>query len=257
MWWVVPAVIAGVKFMGSVKERQDKEHWADVRAGLMEDTAQENLSNAYTALAGKRSLGQQDIFAGMGERIAKNSEFASKSYGDAAQVIASGAGSGAEINAFSTPAMIASNVINDADMAIKSNTTLMKVESQRQLSELKFMTRCITETLRLWSAISSGTHRVLSEDDEITGLNNTKITLKKGTYIQIYNWLKHRSNKLWGPDSLLFNPDRDFKDNEIWKEKGFAYYNPSSDRFSPFTYAPRDCIGKNFAQMEMRLILLH
>ena len=138
MWWVIPAMIAGVKFMGSVKERQDKEHWADVRAGLMEDTAQENLSNAYTALAGKRSLGQQDIFAGMGERIAKNSEFASKSYGDAAQVIASGAGSGAEINAFSTPAMIASNVINDADMAIKSNTTLMKVESQRQLTELKF-----------------------------------------------------------------------------------------------------------------------
>ncbi len=25
--------------------------------------------------------------------------------------------------------------------------------------------------------------------------------------------------------------------------------------FSPFTYAPRDCLGKNFAQMEMRTIL--
>jgi cytochrome P450 len=34
-------------------------------------------------------------------------------------------------------------------------------------------------------------------------------------------------------------------------------YNPSSDRFSPFTYGPRSCMGMNFAQMEMRLILVH
>ena len=31
----------------------------------------------------------------------------------------------------------------------------------------------------------------------------------------------------------------------------------SSDRFSPFTYGLRDCIGKNFSQIEMRIILLH
>jgi hypothetical protein len=26
-------------------------------------------------------------------------------------------------------------------------------------------------------------------------------------------------------------------------------------RFSPFTFSPRDCLGKNFAQMEMRTIM--
>ena len=31
--------------------------------------------------------------------------------------------------------------------------------------------------------------------------------------------------------------------------------NPHSPRFSPFTHTPRDCIGKNFAQMEMRTII--
>jgi cytochrome P450 len=30
-----------------------------------------------------------------------------------------------------------------------------------------------------------------------------------------------------------------------------------SERFSPFTFTPRDCMGKNFAQMEMRVILAH
>merc|ERR1711988_1014489 len=42
-----------------------------------------------------------------------------------------------------------------------------------------------------------------------------------------------------------------------WHNEPFAAYNPSTKRFSPFTYAPRDCIGKNFAQMEMRTIMAH
>ena len=70
------------------------------------------------------------------------------------------------------------------------------------------------------------------------------------------NWTRHRNPYLW-PDPDIFNPDRDFNDSEIWHNKGFGGYNVSSDRFSPFTYGPRNCLGKNFAQMEMRLILLH
>ena len=34
-------------------------------------------------------------------------------------------------------------------------------------------------------------------------------------------------------------------------------YNPATPRFSPFTFPPRDCIGKNFAHMEARLIVAH
>ena len=45
--------------------------------------------------------------------------------------------------------------------------------------------------------------------------------------------------------------------DENWNNSVFNTYNPSSTRFSPFTFTPRDCIGKNFAQMEMRVILLH
>ena len=52
-----------------------------------------------------------------------------------------------------------------------------------------------------------------------------------------------------------FNPDRHFYDDEIWGGEHFKGYNPSTERFSPFTFGPRDCLGKNFAQMEMRTIL--
>jgi cytochrome P450 len=83
------------------------------------------------------------------------------------------------------------------------------------------------------------------------------VSVPKGTQVQIQNWSRHRSTELWGADANDFNPDRDFQDRELWHDQGFAAYNPHTDRFSPFTHPPRDCIGKNFAQMEMRVILLH
>ena len=122
---------------------------------------------------------------------------------------------------------------------------------------LPFMTNCIMETLRLWSPIPNGTFRELVEDDYIMGKNNQKVLVKKGTYIQIPNWSRHRDKKLWGDDSDIFNPYREFIGEENWDNSVISSYNPSTERFSPFTYSPRDCIGKNFAQLEMRVILLH
>jgi cytochrome P450 len=122
---------------------------------------------------------------------------------------------------------------------------------------LKFMTRCIMEILRLWPAVPNGTFRELVFDDEIMGLNDQKVQLKKGTFVQILNWSRHRNKELWGRDADTFNPNRQFEENEIWDDQGFAGFNPGTKRFSPFTYPPRDCLGKNFAQIEMRLILLH
>lgn len=119
-----------------------------------------------------------------------------------------------------------------------------------------FLTRCIMETLRLWTAVPNGTYRQLQEDEYIHGLNGL-VSVPKGTYCQIFNYSRHRNPLLWGDDADTFNPDRQFKDSETWEEEGHQWYNPSTKRFSPFTFPPRDCIGKNFAQIEMRLMLLY
>ena len=71
------------------------------------------------------------------------------------------------------------------------------------------------------------------------------------------NWNRHRNQYLWGSDVKQFNPYRRFKDSEIWSYKGFGTTTQQSERFSPFTYGPRNCVGKNFSQAEMRLILLY
>jgi hypothetical protein len=107
--------------------------------------------------------------------------------------------------------------------------------------------------VKLFSLV--GTFRQIQFDDLITGVNGEKVKIKKGTFVNINNWSRHRNPDLWGKDANVFNPDRAFKDAEIWHDRAFAAYNPATSRFSPFTFPPRDCIGKNFAHMESRLIL--
>lgn len=125
------------------------------------------------------------------------------------------------------------------------------------LQELRFMTRVITETLRLWPAVANGSFRQLQFEDTITGRGGKPVTLPAGTFVQIQHWTRHRNPDLWGEDCNEFNPYRDFEGDEIWNHDVFRAYNPASHRFAPFTHPPRDCIGKNFAQLEMRTILLH
>ena len=121
---------------------------------------------------------------------------------------------------------------------------------------LPFMKKCIFETLRLWPAVANGTFRQLEYDDHITDDRGIRVLIPKGTYVQISNWHRHRNEGLWGKDVDIFNPDRNFSADETW-ETNFSFINPESPKFSPFTYNPRSCIGKVFANIEMRLILLH
>lgn len=128
----------------------------------------------------------------------------------------------------------------------------------RDLYSLEFMDRVVTETLRMWPAVPNGTFRQLQFDDTIKGPGGKDVLLPKGTGVQIINWPRHRNKDLWGPDADNFNPRRHFEPEEIAHVGGpLAATNPSSERFSPFAHSPRSCLGRNFAQMEMRLIMLY
>lgn len=128
----------------------------------------------------------------------------------------------------------------------------------RDLSRLEFLDRCVTETLRLWNSVPNGTFRQLQFDDEITGPGGRPVKLPKGTIMNMVSWARHRNPDLWGEDVDTFNPYRTFEPDELLRVgSAAAAKNPQSVRFSPFTHAPRSCLGKNFAQMEMRLIIAY
>jgi len=128
----------------------------------------------------------------------------------------------------------------------------------RDLSKLELMDKCITETLRLWPAVPNGTFRQLQFDDTIKGPGGKDVKLPRGTALNIQTWSRHRNKGLWGDDADRFNPRRNFVESELARVAcPMAGANPSSDRFSPFAHSPRSCLGRNFAQMEMRLIMLY
>lgn len=126
------------------------------------------------------------------------------------------------------------------------------------LGQLSFLDRCITETLRLWNSVPNGTFRQLQFDDHVKGEGGKDVLLPKGTFVQVLTWSRHRNPDLWGPDVDEWNPHRHFEPGELTSVAGgcpMAAKNPQSARFSPFVHAPRSCLGRNFAQMEMHLII--
>ena len=92
-----------------------------------------------------------------------------------------------------------------------------------------------------------GTHRELQFDDYVKGPGGRDIMLPKGTYVQVQNWTRHRNPKLWGEDANIFNPERDFRYDEIWGGETFKGFNPSSKRFgySPHGAVPLLKVGRS------------
>ena len=143
----------------------------------------------------------------------------------------------------------------ECDAVFSQLTAQGREFSFQDLQSLRFLSRCITETLRLWPSVPNGTFREVEFDDVIKGRDGKLVPLPKGTNLSIPVWLAHVNPEFWGPDVEQFNPDREFLPEEVWQGHAFAYWNPSSYRYMPFTAGPRDCIGKVFAQMEARVIL--
>ena len=114
------------------------------------------------------------------------------------------------------------------------------------LYQMPLLTKVINETLRLWPVVPQGPRREMMHDDTIKGPDGKPVVVKKGTIVHVPHWLLHRNKNLWGEDALEFNPDR-MGDKDFNRNRAFM----------PFTRPPRDCIGRNFAMMEMRTIIMY
>ena len=147
------------------------------------------------------------------------------------------------------------------------------------LYRMPLLTKCINETLRVWPAVSYGSQRELETDEVLhcgPGPDDTCV-VPAGTIVLVHNFAQHRNKTLWGEDADEWRVDRwegfaergsinfdsgggddatdgDAKDGDHYTTT-YSARNPQSIRFHPFTRAPRDCFGKNFAQAEMRVVL--
>eukprot|EP00798_Chlamydomonas_sp_ICE-L_P004658 gene4658-14855_t len=108
-----------------------------------------------------------------------------------------------------------------------------------ELAQLTYMGCVVKETLRMWPP--GGTARMAEVGETIQGYDIG------GKIMYIAHLPIHRDPDYWGPDADVFRPER-------WQDEAYvAKLHPFC--YMPFSKGPRDCIGQNFAQLEIKTLL--
>ncbi|KAF9885994.1 hypothetical protein FE257_012172 [Aspergillus nanangensis] len=109
------------------------------------------------------------------------------------------------------------------------------------LPQMKYLNACIEEGLRMYPPVPVGLPRVTPQE----GMVICDEYVPGNTTVSVAQWATYRSPKNFKrADEFL--PER-------WTDAAFASDNKFA--FQPFSYGPRNCLGKNLAYHEMRLIL--
>jgi len=113
------------------------------------------------------------------------------------------------------------------------------------VSKLSYMLACLNEALRLYPPAPGGLPRVVPK-----GRGNVTIAgevVPDDTVVAVWHWAAYHSSRNFA-DPFAFHPERFLKSDERFAQDKF-------DILQPFSVGPRNCIGRNLAYAEMRLIL--
>ncbi|PNY24989.1 Isotrichodermin C-15 hydroxylase [Tolypocladium capitatum] len=118
--------------------------------------------------------------------------------------------------------------------------------TMRSTASLDYVHACIEETLRIYPPVAENPVRI-SHGDTIDGK-----FVPAGTLISVYQWPMYNNPDYFAdPDSFV--PERWFPETHPRHDERFQADN--REIFKPFSHGPRDCIGKNLAYAEIRLII--
>ncbi|KAI3323827.1 cytochrome P450 [Xylariaceae sp. AK1471] len=127
----------------------------------------------------------------------------------------------------------------ELDAAIPNDDT--KVPDYESVRNLPYLEAVINETLRIHSTSGIGLPRQIPEDSP--GIHLHGHYFPPGTVLSVPTYTIHHSKEIWGEDADEFRPER-------WEEATPRQRNA----FIPFSYGPRSCVGRNVAEMEMKMI---
>ncbi|KAL2021769.1 hypothetical protein VTK56DRAFT_6712 [Thermocarpiscus australiensis] len=124
------------------------------------------------------------------------------------------------------------------------------------VSRLPYMLACLNEALRRWPPAASNFVREVHEGGEIIAGQ----FVPEKTMVEVQQYAANHYSGNWH-DPFSFRPERflhkpDSETGEEARETGEK--NAEGDRveaLQPFSVGPRNCVGKNLAYAEMRLIL--
>lgn len=117
------------------------------------------------------------------------------------------------------------------------------VPTYDMVKDLPYLQDVINETLRYHSTSGIGLPRQIPADSP-QGVHLLGHYFPPGTVLSVPSYTMHHSREIWGEDADDFRPDR-------WR----ALTPRQKNAFIPFSYGPRACVGRNVAEMEMKLIV--
>lgn len=126
----------------------------------------------------------------------------------------------------------------ELDAAIPSDIAVPAFEMVRDLPYLQCV---INEALRHHSTSGIGLPRQVPDDSP--GVWIKGYCFPAGTVLSVPTYTIHHSKEIWGEDADEFRPER-------WE----TVTPKQKNAFMPFSYGPRACVGRNVAEMELKLI---
>ncbi|KAG0048105.1 hypothetical protein BGZ83_006899 [Gryganskiella cystojenkinii] len=132
-------------------------------------------------------------------------------------------------------------LVRELDQAT-ANNAIGALPTYDQVRNLPYLTACINESMRLRPVAATGIPREVTQDTMMGGYN-----IPKGTIV-LANIPSLHWNKEYFPRPNEYIPER-------WIPDESAFPLIQDFTFYPFSAGTRNCVGKNFAMMEMRLIL--
>lgn len=109
--------------------------------------------------------------------------------------------------------------------------------------QLKYLQAVLKEGLRMYPPAPTALPRIIPKGGAIVGDE----FIPEGTVVGVHPTALNRSE-------ALFHKPNEFRP-ERWLGEDSAYQNDCLTSIEPFSTGPRNCIGKNLALHEMRLIL--
>ncbi|OKL62073.1 hypothetical protein UA08_02953 [Talaromyces atroroseus] len=116
------------------------------------------------------------------------------------------------------------------------------VPTHDMVRNLPYLNSVIKEALRHYSLIGLGLPRAQNVKCG-HGLTFEGHYFPPGTTLSVPSYTIHHSQEIWGPDSWEFKPER-------WE----SVTERQKNAFLPFSTGPRACIGRNLAEMEMKIV---
>ncbi|KAJ3734896.1 cytochrome P450 [Lentinula guzmanii] len=122
---------------------------------------------------------------------------------------------------------------------------------------MPYLNAVINENLRLLPAVPSGSVRGTTQ--ETGGQYLGSYYIPPNTTVSIHFYSMHRDPRnfslpdLFLPERWLSMEERTVLEPALFAEPDSFIHNPSA--FIPFSYGPASCVGKNYAYLEMRMVV--